>query len=199
MTIWCLVGECSKVYTRQELEAQSIEGWNPWREPCPRPTEDFIVVPDPTDLLRYCHVRIYEVAQGENRKVAQVSRAGKWFFWVPASADVPGAFEAMKPKREGYWRTSRDGESDLPWPIPEPNWDGRATFLISLNHVETVAERVQYRGYSFCRLCGERNGHEAFRLAEWEWPAGFRHYVADHKIRPSSAFEVFIRNSDTAA
>jgi hypothetical protein len=25
-------------------------------------------------------------------------------------------------------------------------------------------------------------------------PAGFRHYVADHEIRPSVAFESFIRN-----
>jgi hypothetical protein len=28
---------------------------------------------------------------------------------------------------------------------------------------------------------------------EWEWPEGFRHYVADHCVRPSVAFEHFVR------
>ncbi len=33
---------------------------------------------------------------------------------------------------------------------------------------------------------------EFFGLAQWEWPAGFRHYVEDHRVRPSAAFEEFI-------
>jgi hypothetical protein len=97
-------------------------------------------------------------------------------------------------KKEGYWRRSYDEESELPWPIPEPGWVGRAGFLASLDQVEAVAERIAYRGFSLCRLCGRMNGHEGLRLAEWEWPAGFRHYVADHEIRPSRAFEAFIRS-----
>jgi hypothetical protein len=42
----------------------------------------------------------------------------------------------MKPKKEGYWRTTRDEESELPWPIPDPDWDGRIWFLASLDQVE---------------------------------------------------------------
>lgn len=98
----------------------------------------------------------------------------------------------MKPKREGYWRASHDQESELPWPTLEPCWGDRAEFLAALDRVEAVAERAAYRGYSLCRVCGSRNGHEGLRLAEWEWPAGLGHYVADHEIRASRAFETFI-------
>jgi hypothetical protein len=59
MAIWRLLGECPEVYTRQELETQSIDGWNPWREPF-RLTGDYIVVPDPADLSRRLHVRVYD-------------------------------------------------------------------------------------------------------------------------------------------
>jgi len=103
----------------------------------------------------------------------------------------------MDSKREGYWRRSYDEESELPWPMPEPNWDDRVRFLALLDQVEAVAERKAYRGYSRCRVCGRLNGYEGLRLAQWEWPAGFRHYIADHQIRPSPAFEAFIRSCHT--
>ena len=75
----------------------------------------------------------------------------------------------------------------------------RADFLRILSRVETKAERIKYRGASICRICQEQNGHEAFRLLEWEWPAGYRHYLAEHAVRPTAEFEVFIRSKDGEA
>jgi hypothetical protein len=98
----------------------------------------------------------------------------------------------VKPLYEGHWRASYDGESDLPWPQPELDWADWAAFLDALDSAEARAERIAYRGFSHCRICGCMNGSEAFRLAEWEWPAGFRHYVADHCVRPSREFEAFV-------
>jgi hypothetical protein len=88
-----------------------------------------------------------------------------------------------------YWRATIDERSDLPWPAPDPEWTGRAVFLRLLDGIETHAERIAYRGLSVCRVCSCHNGYEGLRLAGWEWPAGYRHYIADHGVRPSLAFE----------
>ena len=64
----------------------------------------------------------------------------------------------------------------------------------ALDSVESRAKRVGYRGFSPCRLCERDNGNSAFRVADWEWPEGFRHYLADHDIRPSQSFEEFVLN-----
>jgi len=100
------------------------------------------------------------------------------------------------PQYEGHWRASRGDPSELPWPDPEPTWDGRAAFLAALERAEAAAERVAYRGFSLCRICGCTNGSAALRLDEWEWPAGYKHYVVDHDVRPSVAFEAFVLGRD---
>jgi|HubBroStandDraft_1064217.scaffolds.fasta_scaffold501759_2 hypothetical protein len=82
--------------------------------------------------------------------------------------------------------------STLPWPIPAPEWLGRTAFLRKLSMLEAAAERIAYRGKSRCRLCRSENGHEALRFHGWEWPAGYRHYIADHHVRPSGEFEAFV-------
>jgi hypothetical protein len=97
-------------------------------------------------------------------------------------------------KFEGHWRVSVDEVSELPWPTPNPDWGERGAFLHALESVEGRAERIAYRGISICRICRCHNGHEGLRLGGWEWPAGYRHYIADHGVRPSLAFEDFILN-----
>jgi hypothetical protein len=95
-------------------------------------------------------------------------------------------------KREGYWRKYKEENSDLPWPALDPAWKARAEFLVRLEKAEAVAERVAYRGISLCRLCGCRNGHEALHLGDWDWPAGYKHYIVEHQVRPTADFEAFI-------
>ena len=93
---------------------------------------------------------------------------------------------------EGYWRTTRDEENESPWPTPQEDWAGREPFLLCLDRAEADAERVAFRGHSFCRVCRCANGSEELRLSRWVWPAGYRHYVAEHSVRPSIDFEAFI-------
>ena len=192
MSVWRFLGECPSGKSREEIEAQSIDGWNPWREPWVRSMEPDIVVPDPRDPMRWRHAHVYRVERGHGAKFAATSSDRVWFFWIPASASERGAFNTVEPKYEGHWRTSQEEESDLPWPESELGWQGRAAFLVALDQVEVHAERMAYRGLSLCRLCGSTNGYEAFRLKEWEWPAGYRHYVVAHGVRPSLEFETFI-------
>jgi hypothetical protein len=194
MSVWRLFGELPQARTREAIRLQSIEGWHPWQHPWTGLLGPPIVVPDPTDPSRRRHAKTYETdnAGAVLRFARDLSDDNIWRFYVPASIGTEGAFEAAEAKYEGHWRASYDEESELPWPKPEHNWAGRAAFLDSLDRVEAVAERVAYRGLSLCRMCGCRNGHEALRMAEWEWPAGFRHYLAAHCVRPSTEFEAFI-------
>ena len=98
-----------------------------------------------------------------------------------------------EPERiEGYWRRLQDESSHLPWPQPYKNWAGRDQFLHSLSMVEAKAIPVDFMGYSSCRLCGMQNGAVEFWFNSWAWPEGFRHYVADHDVRPSLDFESFV-------
>jgi hypothetical protein len=150
------------------------------------------VIPPGENWLRIC-----EAATGQYRRflswISDVKPGAMIRYYVPTASGT--GFRAEQPLYEGYWRRSVDESDELPWPNPEPTWDVRAAFLSRLDRVEGVAARVAYRGFSTCRLCGQRNGHEALRSARWEWPAGFRHYVAQHDVRPSSAFIDFIRNA----
>jgi hypothetical protein len=87
----------------------------------------------------HLRVPVYEVEGETHEKFAKLWVSGRSYFWVPASAGAPGAFEALTGfKTEGHWRYNEDSnlpsdeadeDSNLPWPIPDPDWDGRDTFL----------------------------------------------------------------------
>jgi hypothetical protein len=154
-----------------------------------------VLVPDPKGTSRQRHAQVrYAERDGGIFKFAADHLENGWYIYVPASPGEEGAFEERLAKYEGFWRGSYTEESDLSWPEPEENWGGRAEFLASLDRVEATAERIHYRGYSRCRICHSLNGSESLRLSEWEWPAGFRHYIADHNVRPTFAFEKFMLN-----
>jgi hypothetical protein len=157
---------------------------------------DHIILLDPAIPSGHNWLYVHETTEGEHR------RSLEWFsngrptthrFYVPAP---PGTgFPTETPLYEGHWRRSVGESSELLWPTPDPQWRERASFLARLDRVELVATRIAYRGFSMCRLCGKENGHEALRSVRWEWPAGFRHYVAEHDVRPSPEFEDFINNA----
>lgn len=95
---------------------------------------------------------------------------------------------------EGFWRSTKDANENLPWPEPDLIWAQKLAFLEAFDRAEEIAEKVPASGYSYCRLCGCRNGSQQLLLDGWQWPEGFRHYVAVHQIRPSLEFESFIQN-----
>ncbi|MCA1198866.1 hypothetical protein K9B35_12890 [Sphingomonas sp. R647] len=93
---------------------------------------------------------------------------------------------------EGFWRRFEEEQSTLPWPIPDTGWNGRSEFLIKLAALEAAGPYMDWMGFSCCRLCGKVNGASDYRAERWTWPEGYRHYIADHLIRPSREFEEFV-------
>ncbi len=81
--------------------------------------------------------------------------------------------------------------------MPEPGRPDRAAFLAALDRITERAEAMGCRGYSHCRLCGQRNGSVEYHLSGWAWPEGFAHYIACHEVRPSVDFEHFVLAGQT--
>ena len=196
MSSWRFLGDLPQPRTQEEIKTLSLDGWKPWRRVWNRCEEPGIVVPDPVDSKRFRHVPTYWFTDdGQFIKfAADFTDLKIWRFFVPAAPTDEGAFEARTPRYEGFWRSRLAADENLPWPEAELNWGDRAAFLEALDCAETEAEKVAYRGYSRCRICGCNNGFQSFRLDVWEWPSGFRHYVAEHEVRPSRDFELFIQN-----
>ena len=190
MPKWRLAGQCPAF--SPERPAISVGGINPMGLRWVPLDEPEIVIPNSPSGGHWA--RIYEIREAGScvRFAAYLSDDKMWSFYVPSSSETSETFEAASAKYEGHWRRSADQVSALPWPMPDPTWIGRASFLARLGVLETAAQRVRYRGYSACRLCGKLNGSEGLRWGGWEWPSGFRHYVADHDVKPSGQFEAFV-------
>lgn len=193
MSTWRLLGELPRPHSLQEVREQFLGDWNPWQQPS-EPSGMAIVVPDFVDAPRFPHATCFATNRnGATFRFAKyLSESRIWRFYVPASPGEAGAFEALVPRYEGYWRPSQKDADDLPWPESENGWAGQAAFLRALHLIEKNARAIAYRGISPCRLCGRGNGHQSFQFREWEWPEGFQHYVADHQVRPTDDFREFI-------
>lgn len=91
--------------------------------------------------------------------------------------------------REGYWYSQQ--EPQLPKPVAQA-WPGKMLWLQKLIRAEKKAESVAYKGMSTCRMCNQDNGHTEYAYKGWQWPSGYLHYIQEHNVRPSLAFEEFI-------
>lgn len=99
-------------------------------------------------------------------------------------------------QREGFWRN--DVHPLLPFPEGSAkSWKGKREFLAALKAKEEIASCSMYRGWSTCRLCSCRNGSSEYSLGSWVWPSGYAHYIKEHNVRPSLAFQKFIFNTNT--
>ena len=192
---WRFLGELKQGKNREEIRSQTLEDWVVWRWNWIPLSEPAIAVPDPDSGLNLLHAKRY-IAKNEGRDFAfaVVDKGDCRLFYVPVERDKEG-FEAPDVRYEGFWRRSEQEESVLPWPEPTTEWNRRPSFLLSLDQAESIAERVAYRGYSYCRLCGRGNGFETLCLNGWEWPSGLRHYIDMHNVRPSTRFEAFITST----
>lgn len=194
MSTWRLLGKLPSARSREKPGARLPGDWNPWENAWIPSPDGAIVLRDQQSPAHSRHVPVFSVERDGATLTfgADCTPSSMWRFYVPAS---PGEGFAASPARyEGFWRRSRDITDALPWPEPDETWTGRISFLIALDRVEAQAQSVSCRSFSICRLCRSRNGSRSFRFAEWEWPEGLRHYIARHQVRPSPAFERFIRN-----
>ena len=101
--------------------------------------------------------------------------------------------KTIRINREGFWGSGRG--SLLPMPqASETKWKGRALFLKRLHILQESGDTraAHYKGWSTCRICGCNNGSVEFTREGWRWPAGFIHYVEEHNVRPSLAFQEFV-------
>lgn len=97
----------------------------------------------------------------------------------------------VQPLREGFW--FNEDHPGLPHPqARDKAWKGKREFLAALSSVESSAHPKHYKGWSTCRLCGCRNGSVEYELGNWRWPVGYAHYVKEHNVRPSLAFQEFV-------
>lgn len=97
-------------------------------------------------------------------------------------------------KREGFWASETNPKLPVPVPLPEP-WEGKEEFVEKLFELEvsnTDCRKIPYKGFSYCRICGKVNGTMTNEAMGWEWPTGYRHYIEEHNVRPSLAFQEMV-------
>jgi hypothetical protein len=100
--------------------------------------------------------------------------------------------------QEGFWWSEQEPWYPMPQPYTGP-WHDRALFIEQLKFVQERCQVRAYRGSSSCRLCdNRRNGSETYSSTGWEWPSGYLHYIEEHGVRPSLAFEKFILDKQWA-
>jgi len=100
---------------------------------------------------------------------------------------------------EGYWRSKpKKDETGLPFPVINevnvPEYS-KEEFLKALAEKESTASKVQFKGWSNCRLTGEPNGSSEYRQGGWSWPSGYISYI-EKGVLPSRKFYQFIMGKD---
>ena len=96
-------------------------------------------------------------------------------------------------KRVGFWKSY--DEPDLPMPEPEQKLriPDKGKFYKNLFFIQQQKASVDlYKGYSLCRICGERNGSREYRYRGFIWPEGYIHYIKDHNVRPDEEFRKMV-------
>lgn len=93
--------------------------------------------------------------------------------------------------REGFW--ANKDEPYLPIVVASDKpWKGRKKFLKHLIALEAKLKPIHYKGWSTCRICKCHNGSTEYVYNGWRWPEGFAHYVLEHNVRPSLAFQEMV-------
>ena len=95
-------------------------------------------------------------------------------------------------KIEGYWYSSYSPE--YPMPVPDVLTESEAKEIYNLIlEKQKIAREVRYRGLSFSRITNEGLGCNEYQTDEWIWTGDFaKHYVLEHKVKPSDEFLNYI-------
>jgi len=95
-------------------------------------------------------------------------------------------------KIEGYWYSKY--EPEYPMPLANVLTEEQAEKIYNLIlEKEKIARVNMYMGRSASRITGEMLGNKEYETDKWRWPGDFaKHYVLDHKIKPSNEFLKYI-------
>lgn len=112
----------------------------------------------------------------------------------------------------GYWNNIKEGMGGTSFviemvsslmrgvPLQHPTnfvdekWDEKERKMV-VSYLDSRSEgnygpkiAIKWRGYSNCRICGNRNGSTCIGDDKFIWPSGFSHYVKRHGVRPPREF-----------
>jgi hypothetical protein len=99
----------------------------------------------------------------------------------------------------GYWKANVSETSNYPYPVANTgSKDDCELALALINVIERSATKIGYRGFSTCRICNQINGSQEYQAGDMNFrmamPAGYRHYIEDHKVMPDlDNLELFIK------
>lgn len=87
----------------------------------------------------------------------------------------------------GFW----SDEAHPEWPDPNTfvatEWDRLERARIA-EYLLSATSVIEWRGFSFCRICGKQNGYRDYSDGTYFWPEGYGHYVVEHDVRPPQDF-----------
>lgn len=95
--------------------------------------------------------------------------------------------------REGFWKY--ESSSLLPLPIERKKWKGQDEFLARLFVLEQHARLIKamHDNVVRCHFCNcTWNRPHVYEMDGWVWRKSLYHYVKNHNIRPSIAFQEFV-------
>ena len=96
-----------------------------------------------------------------------------------------------------YWRSDQQPELPDPSVLVDPDWDTWERHRVT-RFLETGPLALQWRGSSWCRICGlTQNGSADLTDGTYFWPSGLAHYVSEHAVRlPQALIPHMLREVD---
>lgn len=96
---------------------------------------------------------------------------------------------------ECYWRNNEtDNDRDsfgklFPFPKEDKYWAGKEQFLEQLIKKEKDLKITNIKRNKNCLLCDKKNiNNGIYRITEFVWEDGLKHYIETHNIKPSDDF-----------
>ena len=102
----------------------------------------------------------------------------------------------MDKQIEGYWYSQTTPQYPMPMPNILTEKEASAIYiLIKIKERNAIINEV--KSWTISKLTGERLSGIEFETDTWIWPDDFaKHYVFEHKVKPSKEFLKYIGYSD---
>ncbi|QXV73974.1 hypothetical protein [Rhizobium phage RHEph12] len=105
--------------------------------------------------------------------------------------------EEPKDYLEGFWYDRAYRKETLGLPQVEQctrsrSYAGKSDVTTLIGAAQVKARVNHYKGWSTCRLCGEKNGSKEYSLNGFRWPEGLIHYVDAHNVLVTGEFMNFL-------